>query len=578
MKKALIIFILMLIIPLVSSEIIFTEQPKNLYNVGDLIEIEIKIDSPLPSSDYVQAILDCEDDKVIFKQYEKFDINEKKFFTISAVAEKRSDCRIIAEFNSEDSSSENFEITDKIILDFNLNNRNFIPGEEIKINGTAIKQNKKNAEGIAVISLDDIFMRETDIENGIFSFEYVLENDIPPGDYELKIIAREKNTKNKIINQGMLEKKITIKSKPSFIKIDSVDSVKPPKEIWIYSELLDQAKNKINDEKIILNIFTPNDKKLKESIISSGDKLNINLPPNASRGAWAVRAYHGKLSQSFVFYVEENQQLDYLFSNTSNSLIIKNIGNIDYNGILNINLTNSSEKITHPINISIPVNSQTEYLLPQKGNYNVTVKNQTFQNVYLTGASVFNRFSLGLWSTIISFIIVLIVAGFFIYKKLIPFIFEQLKKQKINKPQKPEFVKLTEKRIYSFFIKSDNLEKITKIISQYNFKINKVNNEIAFILNYSSNNKKELKLVKLAKIINRKFPNSSIIIHSDKFENKASSIKSALEFKHLLSNLKGVLITETFYNELKNHVDLKLDPHKQFQIRNKHIKLYKLSS
>ncbi len=555
MKKTIFLFLLILFfLPLVKSKIVFEQNPKETYNLGDIIDINFTVQNN--AQDYLTSYLNCNGNEIlIFKQLTK--IENKENFNFNAFASETGKCKIKIEFGGESASSNEFEISNDIDLNFEIKNKFLYPSETLTINGTAIKKNGENVEGIAIVSIQDIINQTIDVSNGKFFFTHNLKERTLPQKYSVKIKVIE--NKRGFINEGVKEDQIEVKSKPYEIVIESPESIKPGGDISIKATLFDQGGNRIDNETLILKIFKLDNSLFYEGSLKSGENLSVFFLDNSTRGGWRINSYYGNVFSTKPIYIEENKKIDINFLNNSNSLEITNIGNIPYIGVLEIKISNSSSNKTLFLNLNLSKGESLIYNFDVEGNYDLFFKGKnftkTFENIYLTGAAS-RKLALSLKSYFFILPLLFLLFLLFILRKR-----DLLKLPIIRK-------KIT----YIFFIKPQNPEILEEIFKKYNLKIHKLNKENFLSLVHSKKFSIN-EILELALKIHKY--SSSIIVSSEKLENKASSIKSALLPRFLLDRIQGLTITENLYTQLSSLYSKGFAYYKEFKIRDKHIKLYK---
>mgnify|MGYP000731118206 CR=1 FL=1 len=147
----------------------------------------------------------------------------------------------------EELYSNEFKITKNINLEITINKEYFNPGEQIKIEGTALKENGEKPNGIVLVTIDNVY--SVPLKDGKFEFENTLWDKIKSGKRVIKIEARDSSG-----NSGNESKEITINQIPRNLKIIANNSYNPGDKIKINAILLDQSGETMNKE-IILTLY-----------------------------------------------------------------------------------------------------------------------------------------------------------------------------------------------------------------------------------------------------------------------------------------------------------------------------------
>ncbi len=627
MRKIQLFLLVLIFLPLVSSQIIFLDNPKNVYNFEDFISIDFSIKQEVFTRGDVQAFLVCgNNEKLVFQQFNEFKNGQEKNFSLFFLASIKGNCYAKILFNDESEKTQKFKITDNIITAFGLNNKFFLPLEEIKINGTANKENSEKLNGIAIISIENLINQTVEVKEGKFSFSYIFEKDVAPGVYSVEVFAIEKNFNGDEINRGNFSEKIEIKSYPAKIKIESLEFFKPPYEFQIKASLLDQTNALFHDEILIVKIFDPKNEIFMQDAENSGERFNISFKENTLRGGWKINVYYGDLFASKSFYVEDNREIKIELgkegceiNNSFCKINISNIGNVPYNGVIDVSFQNENSNETFPLNINLSKGDSEIFEFELEGYFNISAGDQNFENVYLspiTGAVLFEGSKKKTYIFIVVLLIVLIVF-FFIWKKIHKTNLSFLRKNKNNKTkdflpslntekpiQKPEEKQIAEKeikeinpvnktpvkkevsekekiinknkfqkKIYSIFFHDVNYEKLEKFLQKYNLVLHRASGDSFFIITYSDKDLSK-KLTEIVFKISKEFKGISTILHSEIFENKISSISSVLITKNLVSYLNGFFVTENIAEKLEKNHGFRINKDKSFRVKERVIKLY----
>ena len=154
MKKVLIIMIISIfLISLASAEIIFTQQPKELYNFGDVVNLPLKITTLSDIQKFFTLNLICNGiDTEIHKEYITLKAGDEKSITPSVPITKlfittSGSCKLKSTLGSEFVLTNEFKISDIINVKVTSEQKEFSPGENIAINGEAVKENEEMVNG-----------------------------------------------------------------------------------------------------------------------------------------------------------------------------------------------------------------------------------------------------------------------------------------------------------------------------------------------------------------------------------------------------------------------------------------------
>jgi hypothetical protein len=591
MKKwwLLLIFLVIPILPLASSKIIFNHQPDSVYNLGDTLSASFYIEDS--DEGYVEAYLDCGEDTLFFKKYVILS-GRSEDFNVSAKLDYKGNCKVKAIFKDEEGNTDEFEVTDKIDLKFTINNKNYSPLEKIRLNGTAIKANGQMAKGTATITIPSLTEQTVDISEGQFFFEYEIPMRTPIKSFVIKVKVSEKT--GSATNRGEQSSSFIVLPKATYIEIISEDMVKPPVDYKIKFSLLDQEFKYFGNETIIYKVYDPDNELFYSGSVYSGEEDIVSLPGNALRNGWIINAYFGSLITTKQFFVDENKKILIEVEGGSNEILVTNIGNTYYDGVVNIFFENdlSSQKI--PLNINLSVGEKKVYPLDIKGTYTLSVQDSESSGVelkgsyslvedepstgFITGAVVGSSNKKNIFPFVLGFLIVICVFSFTLYST------NKIRKKRklpVSIPIKiadKEKNLLSQKNIYTVFfnIPEESYIKAERIIAK-KYKLHRVNKNISFIMFYASKSDHvEISLVNIVRILKKQIPSISSIIHCRRFENKATSMQSAFFTKQLITIVKGNFITGEVYQSIREYRNIQLPEAKTFNLKEKIIKLYEI--
>jgi len=429
-KRGLILLALMLFIPLTSAEIIFS-QPNSIYNLGDDFDITMDLSSNIDSSGFFTAELLCSNGNIeLFKSPNSLKQTETKNIQISTtlnsfiLGDLKGDCRIEAKYNGEESTSQSFEITDHIDVVINLQGTSFNPGDKVTASGQAIKANDVPLDGFVEVSLSEIGLKYTnEVKQGKFQFNFTLPDDAPAGSYEIKAKAYEKDSPEKITNQGESTAIIKVKQimKTLDISINS-PSIIPGNDIVYTIIVYDQSGSPIEAD-IGVEVFDSKDNLFFKELARTGESTSIQLEQNATPGNWKIESKVFDLEKTTIFEVEELRKI----SSELNSQILKitNIGNVLYEGLVEISI--GSVKELKEVKLEVG-QSRSYKLIAPDGDYEIEISDgstkEALGTTFLTGNAVsvsevgsLFKGNIFLWVWII-IILILAVVALYLYRKL----------------------------------------------------------------------------------------------------------------------------------------------------------------
>ncbi len=426
--KYLILLLILLNIPSISSLISIEKNPLKLYNIGEKIDISIRTGSD--TGNIISVDLICDNYKL---NYFKTPLNkEKDYYDIPSLTINQNFlgiCKIkftlLNENNAiEEISTNNFEITNILASDFYTDKENYFPGEKVLIEGKISRGVK-----LKVLLIDrekEIKSFNSILASDLFSVVLDLDENIPKGEKEILIYGEDKYG-NKA--QGSKKIKIAQVAKVLKINLDKV-KVKPREEIKLISNIYDQS-----EEEMALNVeyslLDPNGN-LIESFVSNEKEIPLKFE-SQNPGEYVIKARYQNLGDIDKFSILEVREIDIKIDD--GIINIKNIGNVKY--VEHINVNAIVDGITYQIPIDINLDPDEVVFidlrkeLPSK-NYDVTLSSdkQSYKlgNVKIdddrptvkklsqvlskmTGATVISTEKVG---NVFYFVFVVVILGFFI--------------------------------------------------------------------------------------------------------------------------------------------------------------------
>ena len=378
-----------------AQALVSMSQPKEIYNLGDTLVATMNINEPTSFIGTSELTLKCDNPESVNIPVAYARVNESSFsvnylYLVKDLVYPNNllgSCFIEAVI--EDSkgivlhkdSTERFLITDKINITFNLDKEYFLPGEQMKFSGKAIKLNNEIADGIATVDL----LKENTVvvEKGSFSGSIDLERNIKSGKHDIVISVKDDDE-----NNGEITKEIRIIPIQTELGIGINNrSFFPDEKIKIKAYLLDQANDKIYDD-VTFFIYSPDGKEAFTQLSLADREVEYKLPKTAMYGNWKIKAKTKALEAFETVYVQKYTSADVEITN--GILYVTNTGNVPYSKEMEITFEQDGKTVTRIENISLNVGEKISYVLnAPDGSYNIGVETadarEVFENIPLTG-------------------------------------------------------------------------------------------------------------------------------------------------------------------------------------------------
>ena len=475
------LLLVILLLSPVSAGIIINEQPNAVYNLGDLVSIPTTIKAVGDISGSFQMDILCEGHQVNFyKNGVSLLAGEEKNFDPSVVLEKevigelKGICKIKAVLGEEYVLTEEFKISNFLTININEVAKEFAPGENIVIKGSALKENGKDVNGFidaeVIISgensSDSLFQPGT-INNGFFSLEIPAPTNMKAGAYLIKLNAYEKNIQGGITNNGFLDYNIAINQVPTNLEliIDNQE-IEPGTNLVLKTILHDQTGESIKSNSII-TIKNNQDIVMEQTEITNGETFEYLIKHNELPTEWKVVAESNSLITELPFTILEKASVNVEIINRT--VIITNTGNVFYNNTVLVKIGEESLNVYADLDLN---ESQKYILNAPDGKYSIEIRTQEgdeiSENVILTGKVISIKEAQGEFLRVVKspfvwiFVIMILgVVALMIFRKVRkkPFFGHKInfkKKEKINKPSNKEsLIDITNKAELSLSIKGD---------------------------------------------------------------------------------------------------------------------------
>jgi hypothetical protein len=416
MRKLWGVFLFVFFVYSVNAAILIDDDFNRNYNVGDAVELKFSLKDEGKVSGFVESYLRCDSDTVLVDKRWVFLEGDKKDFDLEFPLREVGDCQFRIEFLNDEAVSDEFYISDEIEIVYSLNDKYFFPGENVFVSGSLNKSNGDSYNGVVDFKLEGMTEKSFEVVSGDFNFTYEVKGDFVPGQYKMFLSIEEKDIGGAVLNSGVVEDFIFIKAEPTSISIDSIENVKPSLNVSLNVGLLDQVGNLMENETLVVRILNSNKSVVFQREVLSGEEFYFDFSSDFLRGSASVDANYGSLRNSKTIYVEDNRQVETsIFGNT---LKITNIGNVYYDGSVGFEVEGNGVFDEFFVNVSLGVGEVYLHQFEYSGVYNISVGDDSFPGVYLTGAAISLDSDFNYKSIFIVFVFVFIfILCYIVFKK-----------------------------------------------------------------------------------------------------------------------------------------------------------------
>ena len=400
MRKIIIsLAVVLLVLTSVSAEIIVTNQPKELYNIGDTLNSNIKINAIQNTEGFFSINLLCPGKETeVHKEYISLSQGEEEKISTKIPLDKEligpstGTCKLKSILNEEFVLSNDFSISNLINVKLKEQEKNFEPEKEILIEGEAKKENGENVQGFINVGIrhketSEGFNITDTVNNGFFQITQTLPEKTKAGEYFIEIKVYEKGPAGEITNEGYTESSLSVSQIPNNLEIViENEKIIPGKEIKIKAILRDQTGEKIPSDSIITIKDSSNRIKTQETV-KTDEFFEFPVEYNEPANKWKVVAISNKISSEKEIEIIENEEIEIEIINRT--VIIKNKGNIPYNETVFIKIGNQ----TKSIETYLEVDESKKYTLSApEGEYDVKIESngeeKLSKKVLLTGKAI----------------------------------------------------------------------------------------------------------------------------------------------------------------------------------------------
>ncbi|MEK6863732.1 MAG: hypothetical protein AABX27_00395 [Nanoarchaeota archaeon] len=312
--------------------------------------------------------------------------------------------------NEDTFEAASYVISDKLELTADADKKDYLPGDEIIIQGEL--RNVLNAlvsSATAYVSLDGA-ESAAKIINGKLEQKIILPNNVKSGEHSISISASDE-----LGNSGAASVSFFVMPVATSLKIDmDTPSVNPLQDVAIFPKLLDQANDLIETE-LDLEIDDAKGNPVVAGKYASGKKIDYVIQQHAPPGEWEIALKYGKLKAKSLFSVAEVKDIKIEVSGTRISFF--NTGNVKWTDNAELKLTGEQGTFTNRFTKNIAP-GETLFLDLGKqaltGTYTLTVTlpdtAETFENFSIPeGKKVYSL-------NIIYILMLLLVVGLIAYE------------------------------------------------------------------------------------------------------------------------------------------------------------------
>ncbi len=374
-----------------ASASIIISQPNALYSLGDDLSFSVTIDSV--KTGYLDVNLVCPG--TVENIYQ--DVPSSTTIAITRqlipayIKTSNGDCHLAANYAEESALSQNFNINPNIEITISTANLNYKAGENIVVAGTAYKANnqlvgQKYKAYVEVIMNEEI-KAKAELKDSQFNINFKTPETTSKGNYILTIKVSEEDSEGNILNHGETTSTATITQITSRIDM-AIDkqSIMPGENITLIPSAYDMAGDVV-EGKIALKIEDSAGNKIYEGNVDAGQNVILETKTTNPAGTSKISASVDNIIAEKFFQINELKKISAQIVN--NTLVITNVGNIPYSGIVDVNI--GGQIITKEMNLGLG-ESKVYGLSAPDGAYEVIISDGSLVlsegGVSLTGDAI----------------------------------------------------------------------------------------------------------------------------------------------------------------------------------------------
>jgi len=326
-----------MVIPVAYADIYIDSFSKQNYNLGE----EIGVNGYVLQSGAVQGIFKmdfvCNQSTPVFFNLINLEPDEKYDFSQTFPLRKSmvGDCYVSVKLE-EDSlisskESDTVQVSNELKISVRTSKITYFPREGVVVSGDVETINGNIvAKGNVVVEIDGR-KYNGEINEGLFSYTLNLPEDVTGGEHNIFISAEDNYG-----NLGSGEIKISVESVVTNINLEVGNLVyKPGEDVSLTAHVYDQAGDSM-DSSIVFELVDPNGNVKEVRNIASNQEFTFKIEDMSVPGGWILRAREGTVVEEEIITVDILKKVDMWLVN--NTLFVKNIGNVDYEDTIEVDL------------------------------------------------------------------------------------------------------------------------------------------------------------------------------------------------------------------------------------------------
>ncbi|MBU2633643.1 MAG: hypothetical protein KJ674_00190 [Nanoarchaeota archaeon] len=368
--KKLLILLLLLILPVVNAEIQVFDSNRDVYNLNSLYDLEVSITDNVEG--FLKSIMICGNYSLDYFII-PVDISSKQSFDIPNLKMNSlmlGSCYVkISLFDTnweliEEKNGGDFEVSDELIINANLNKNNYLPGDKLRVYGDV-----KDMVGDVVqdinfdIFLDGVVIESFESSDEEFDYKFNLDEDIKTGEHIVKLYIYDEYE-----NKGVKELNFNVEGVASELKnwLNKLDFL-PGDIVEIKGLLYDQGGD-LFEEDVEIRVIKDGLEVLYKNV-KVDEVVKLILDDKAKPGEWEIETK--SVDFNIISYFNVLEFVD-IGAYLDNGLFIENLGNVAFDGDVVIYLDDYS--FTKNVDLEVGGVEEIELFDVDDGSYNLKVQ------------------------------------------------------------------------------------------------------------------------------------------------------------------------------------------------------------
>ncbi len=280
-----------------------------------------------------------------------------------------------------------FSLISEIEVNAHSEKVHYFPKEKVEITGSASVLGGKLKTGMVYINMGDE-RYETKLKGGNFDLNFYLLNTIESGKHDIEVRIEDEQG-----NFGLHSFSIIVDPIPTkIVVVSDKEAINPGEQIVMRLFLRDQASMDI-DESITVKVVNEKNEIYYDSVKKTGEEFSVTLAEDVVPGNYFIKGEFGDIESEKLFIVGEVLKLDY--SLDGQMLVVKNVGNIPYEGPLQVEMESLDKTSSISKTINLGVGQEISLDLGEDrttGTYDISVNGEVFESIEVLGVKRTNYF------------------------------------------------------------------------------------------------------------------------------------------------------------------------------------------